>query len=146
MYFSCLCRTQRLSLWQKYYFPYPSSLTEPDVLKMRNEQELRFINSGSARLLLVVEPASSEFWIDRGASVKVVMEAPIGSASLEIEYLPGGWSSTCQHLVLFRYFRMTDAWCRANTLGTWIENSRNPNQSSTHLAHDDGQDKACIQT
>lgn len=57
---------------------------------MRNEQELRFINSGSARLLLVVEPASSEFWIDRGASVKVVMEAPIGSASLEIEYLPGG--------------------------------------------------------
>lgn len=63
---------------------------EPNEIPMRHEQELKFINGGAARLLLVVEPASSEFWIDSRASVKVLVEAPAESASVEIEYLAGG--------------------------------------------------------
>jgi hypothetical protein len=57
---------------------------------MSNEQEFQFINGATARLLLVVEPNSSEFWIDSRASVRVLIKGGTTPVTLEIEYLPGG--------------------------------------------------------
>lgn len=57
---------------------------------MKHEQEIRFINGGPDRLLLVIEPASSEFRIDCGASVRLLVAGGVGGGSMEIEYLPGG--------------------------------------------------------
>jgi len=57
---------------------------------MQTNQELQFINSTSSRMLLVLEPRSSEFWIERGATVKVLIREPSSIHSLDVEYLVGG--------------------------------------------------------
>lgn len=54
---------------------------------MNRQQEFHFTNGVAARLLIVVEPDSSEYWIERGASVRILVE---GDTALGIEYLPGG--------------------------------------------------------
>ena len=57
---------------------------------MSNYQELKFINGARSRLLLVIEPSSSEFWIERGATVRILVVNQSNEQALEIEYLPGG--------------------------------------------------------
>ncbi|MGY2197612.1 hypothetical protein [Pseudomonas gingeri] len=57
---------------------------------MQTGQELQFINSTSSRMLLVLEPRSSEFWIERGATVTVLVRDPSSVRSLDVEYLVGG--------------------------------------------------------
>jgi hypothetical protein len=49
-----------------------------------------FINSASSRILLVMEPKSSEFWIKRGASVRVVIKDSGLLPEVQFEYLLGG--------------------------------------------------------
>ncbi|POF90996.1 hypothetical protein BGP80_12885 [Pseudomonas putida] len=43
-----------------------------------------------SRLLLVIEPRSSEFLIASGASVLVLVEHQSTEQPIEVEYLPGG--------------------------------------------------------
>lgn len=52
--------------------------------------EFRFINGASQKSLLVVEPASSEFWIASKATVRVVLEGGVMRGVLDVEYLPNG--------------------------------------------------------
>lgn len=54
------------------------------------KQEFNFINSTSRRILLVVEPKSSEYWIKHGVSVRLLITDPAMLPSLDVEYLPGG--------------------------------------------------------
>lgn len=57
---------------------------------MNTEQEFQFINGAATRLLLVIEPNSSEFWIQSRASVRILVKGDVDLPPLEIEYLPGG--------------------------------------------------------
>ncbi|WP_028628064.1 hypothetical protein [Metapseudomonas resinovorans] len=57
---------------------------------MNNNQEFRFINGASKRLLLVIEPISSEFWIESHATVKILVEVEEAPATFDVEYLAGG--------------------------------------------------------
>lgn len=57
---------------------------------MSNHQELKFINGTRSRLLLVIEPSSSEFGIESGATVRVLVGHQSTEQALEVEYLPGG--------------------------------------------------------
>lgn len=54
------------------------------------KQELQFINGMASRLLLVIEPKSSEFLIASGASVLVSVVHQSAEQPIEVEYLPGG--------------------------------------------------------
>lgn len=54
------------------------------------KQEIQFINGMPSRLLLVIEPSSSEFLIDSGSTVRVTVEHQSTEQAIEIEYLPGG--------------------------------------------------------
>ncbi|MCO6057629.1 hypothetical protein NG726_13240 [Pseudomonas sp. MOB-449] len=57
---------------------------------MNNSQEFRFINGAPKRLLLVIEPISSEFWIESHATVKILVEGDDVPVTLDVEYLAGG--------------------------------------------------------
>jgi hypothetical protein len=57
---------------------------------MHDSQELQFINSTPSRMLLVIEPRSSEFWIESGATVRVLVRDPSITPCLGVEYLAGG--------------------------------------------------------
>jgi hypothetical protein len=58
--------------------------------KSSTKQELQFINGMPSRLLLVIEPRSSEFLIESGATVRVLVEHQSTEQAIEVEYLPGG--------------------------------------------------------
>lgn len=57
---------------------------------MNAGQELNFINGTPSRLLLVIEPNSSEFWIESGATVRVLVKGASTTQMMDVEYLPGG--------------------------------------------------------
>ncbi|MFZ6048478.1 hypothetical protein ACFW0H_20410 [Pseudomonas sp. CR3202] len=57
---------------------------------MNKHQEFRFINGAPKRLLLVIEPKSSEFWIESHAMVRILVEGENTPATLDVEYLSGG--------------------------------------------------------
>lgn len=57
---------------------------------MPNSHEMHFINSTQSRMLLVLEPRSSEFWIDSGATVRLLVKALSAQSALDVEYMPGG--------------------------------------------------------
>ncbi|PVZ08651.1 hypothetical protein SAMN05660463_04497 [Pseudomonas sp. URIL14HWK12:I9] len=57
---------------------------------MHDSQQLQFISSTPSRMLLVVEPRSSEFWIEKGAAVRVFIRDVPGKDPLDVEYLAGG--------------------------------------------------------
>lgn len=57
---------------------------------MYDIQELQFINGTSSRMLLVIEPRSSEFWIESGATVRVLVSDTSATPRLDVEYLTGG--------------------------------------------------------
>ena len=49
-----------------------------------------FTNSAPSRVLLVVEPSSSEYWIEAGATVQLQVDESKAQCVLDFEYLPGG--------------------------------------------------------
>lgn len=57
---------------------------------MYDIQELQFINSTPSRMLLVIEPRSSEYWIESGGAVRVLVRDPSTIPGLGVEYLAGG--------------------------------------------------------
>lgn len=57
---------------------------------MYDSQELQFINGTPSRILLVIEPRSSEFWIESGATVRVLVRGTSTTPRLDVEYLSGG--------------------------------------------------------
>ncbi|HDS1705608.1 MULTISPECIES: hypothetical protein [Pseudomonas] len=57
---------------------------------MNNSQEFQFINGAPKRLLLIIEPTSSEFWIESRATVKILLEGANVPATFDVEYLAGG--------------------------------------------------------
>lgn len=57
---------------------------------MNNSQEFQFINGAPKRLLLIIEPTSSEFWIESHATVKILLECADVPATFEVEFLAGG--------------------------------------------------------
>lgn len=57
---------------------------------MYDSQELQFINGTPSRILLVIEPRSSEFWIEGGATVRVLVRGTSTTPRLDVEYLSGG--------------------------------------------------------
>ena len=52
--------------------------------------EFRFVNGAPRKMLLVIEPRSSEFWIKSKATVQVLFEDGGQGLSLDVEYLPNG--------------------------------------------------------
>lgn len=50
----------------------------------------QFTNSASARVLLVVEPCSNEYWVEAGATVQLQVDESKAQCVLDFEYLPGG--------------------------------------------------------
>ncbi|AOE85523.1 hypothetical protein [Pseudomonas sp. TCU-HL1] len=52
--------------------------------------EFRFVNGAPRRMLLVIEPRSSEFWIKSKATVQVLVEDDDQAMALDVEYLPNG--------------------------------------------------------
>ena len=57
---------------------------------MSTTQEFQFVNSSSSKILLVLEPGSSEFWIKKGASIRLLVIGSISARPLDVEYLSGG--------------------------------------------------------
>ncbi|WP_171006455.1 hypothetical protein [Pseudomonas sp. 2FG] len=57
---------------------------------MSNFREFRFINGASKKALLVLEPKSSEFWIESGAMIHIVAGGGDPEAAIDVEYLPNG--------------------------------------------------------
>ncbi|MCY1283240.1 hypothetical protein D9M70_321130 [compost metagenome] len=52
--------------------------------------EFRFVNGAPRKMLLVIEPSSSEFWIKSKATVQVLVEDGDQGLALDVEYLPNG--------------------------------------------------------
>ena len=52
--------------------------------------EFRFVNGAPRKMLLVIEPRSSEFWIKSKATVQVLVEDDDQGLALDVEYLPNG--------------------------------------------------------
>lgn len=57
---------------------------------MSTLRELRFINGASKKALLIVEPKSSEFWVEKGATIRIVVDGGAATDTLDVEYLPNG--------------------------------------------------------
>lgn len=57
---------------------------------LAGSQEFSFINSTDKRLVVVLEPESSEFWIKRGSAIRVVVRSEKPASALDLEFLPGG--------------------------------------------------------
>jgi hypothetical protein len=53
-------------------------------------RELQLINSTPTKMLLVLEPRSSEFWIKSGSTVKLRVTGATSGQPLDVEYLVGG--------------------------------------------------------
>ena len=52
--------------------------------------EFCFVNGAPRKMLLVIEPRSSEFWIKSKATVQVRVEGNDRPVALDVEYLPNG--------------------------------------------------------
>ncbi|MEN0109025.1 MAG: hypothetical protein AAGC84_21740 [Pseudomonas sp.] len=57
---------------------------------MSDIREVRFINGSGKRTLLIIEPRSCEFWIKKGATLRIVAAGGARPYALEVEYLPNG--------------------------------------------------------
>lgn len=57
---------------------------------MTAKREVRFINGAGKPALLVLEPKSCEFWIRKGATLRIVADGGDPQQGLDVEYLPNG--------------------------------------------------------
>jgi len=51
---------------------------------------LCFVNGTARKMLLVIEPRSSEFWIKSKSTVELCVEGDSMHLALDVEYLPNG--------------------------------------------------------
>lgn len=57
---------------------------------MSFKTEFRFINGAGKPALLVLEPKSCEFWIRKGAMLRIVADGGDNAHEMEVEYLSNG--------------------------------------------------------
>lgn len=86
---------------------------------MNNSQEFQFINGAPKRLLLIIEPTSSEFWIESRATVKILLEGANVPATFDVEYPPAVWCSTLLRGVGCGFSRMVASFPKASALDAW---------------------------
>ncbi|CAI8879174.1 hypothetical protein EMIT0232MI5_30086 [Pseudomonas sp. IT-232MI5] len=82
-----------------------------------DSQELQFINGTPSRILLVIEPRSSEYWIESSATVRALVRGTSITPKLDVEYLAGGLVMYAGGRGQVEVYQMAVAWPNTSVRG-----------------------------